>query len=213
MVSYALKSNCQKWFGPVGGAAKAALHCSPGEVVQPFQNGLLNLTTPLKAAGTTTVNGKPVNASLNSALNAAGRSNSIMAAHSGPRATGELRASAANDGGVPIPSNYEYGSTNDALHDYCTFSPDEYDASYGSDTDFRGACARHDMCYEANKYKNGHNIDAYAECNRQLKSDLITVCNNVYSGSDPRRWDYVGIAHMYFDAVVVFHPTEWNHYH
>lgn len=50
-----------------------------------------------------------------------------------------------------IPSNYVYNTNHfrPTLHDYCTASPDAY-----RDADFRGPCARHDMCIEGNLWRS-----------------------------------------------------------
>src|SRR4051812_23740389 len=50
---------------------------------------------------------------------------------------------------VGIPANYQYDPRRGPRHDYCT-SPARQ--SFG-DANFRGPCARHDMCYDSSTDK------------------------------------------------------------
>ena len=70
----------------------------------------------------------------------------------------------------------------------------------GTSADFRGACARHDICYFDVKESGGAS-SGFANCNRQLRDNLRTVCRNVYSNEYWIRNDCV--------VVVTVHPTHW----
>ncbi|GAB6897639.1 phospholipase A2 [Kineosporia succinea] len=93
---------------------------------------------------------------------------------------------------VSVPSDYVYNPDLGSLHDYCTSSPD----SFGS-ADFRGPCARHDLCYEAPG-------DHKAACDSALKSDLVTNCNYAYGSLNPLRGTCQGVANVYYAAVTAF---------
>jgi hypothetical protein len=93
---------------------------------------------------------------------------------------------------VTVPSNYVYNPALGSLHDYCTSSPDSYLAA-----DFRGPCARHDLCYEA----PGNNKLA---CDNTLYQHLGNNCNYAYSSSNPIRATCVSVAAVYWAAVTAF---------
>ncbi|WP_198029114.1 phospholipase A2 [Actinoplanes sp. N902-109] len=93
---------------------------------------------------------------------------------------------------VTVPSNYVYNPDLGSLHDYCTSSPDSYLAA-----DFRGPCARHDLCYEA----PGNHKTA---CDNALRDDLTTNCDYAYSASNPIRATCHGVAAIYWAAVTAF---------
>ncbi|XIE87724.1 phospholipase A2 [Corynebacterium kroppenstedtii] len=79
---------------------------------------------------------------------------------------------------MEVPPDYRYdGKDGDDLHDYCSYSPDQFPAP-GVNADFSGACARHDMCYERVNAGNG----THKDCNDAFERDMHAVCNNVYSG-------------------------------
>ena len=71
---------------------------------------------------------------------------------------------------VSVPSNYVYNpdGPNKTLHDYCSYSPD----SWGK-ANFRGPCARHDMCIQYHQRANR------AACDSALFSDLRTNCSSM----------------------------------
>lgn len=92
--------------------------------------------------------------------------------------------------------------------DYCTKSPDFYYYPGGTSADFRGACARHDICYFDVK-ESGGAPSGFANCNRQLRDNLQTVCRNVYSNEFWIRSDCFFIANSYYEVVVTVHPTHW----
>lgn len=181
------------------------------EIVQPFQNGEVNLTQLLDAAGTIDVDGKPINKLLYDALQAIGSGSigSSASREAGPRA--DVGPMALDYGGVPVPSDYEYDTNLGTLNDFCTLSPDDYNGPGDLDASFRGPCARHDMCYDRNIYENGEHFQlGFMECNRKFKQDLQTVCTNVYTSVDPRRSDCMLTGRLYYDAVVAAHPSEWD---
>ncbi|GAB17642.1 hypothetical protein GOEFS_036_00810 [Gordonia effusa NBRC 100432] len=103
---------------------------------------------------------------------------------------------------VPIPTNYRYDGpgTKDARHDYCSYSPDQYPAP-GRNANFSGACARHDMCYDAADAAN----QGYAGCNNALWVDMTTVCSHQYKIYDLRRQGCLRAADVYWIAVTGSH--------
>ena len=108
-------------------------------------------------------------------------------------------------GGVEIPDGYIYNPKLGSLHDYCTKSPDQFPAP-GVNADFKGACAIHDMCYE----KNDGNASGMRNCDSNVRNNLITVCENVYtSGVDLRREKCIDVALVYYGAVVAYHRDNY----
>ena len=97
---------------------------------------------------------------------------------------------------VHVPSNYVYNPSNPphgdkTLHDYCTASPDQYLWA-----DFRGACARHDMCYDFGwRTRTG--------CDNTFQSNLHAECNATYPSwwQSPARVDCRATANVYYGAV------------
>ena len=81
------------------------------------------------------------------------------------------------------------------LHDYCSYSPDEFPAP-GTNANFRGACARHDMCYQFHQ-KTQHG------CDNQLGTQLAQECTYTYAWYDPRRGPCVSTAAIYWAAVTI----------
>jgi hypothetical protein len=103
---------------------------------------------------------------------------------------------------ITIPSNYVYNPSTThqkTLHDYCSYSPDEFPAP-GTNANFRGACARHDMCYQ-------YHQKSQLGCDNQLGSQLTQECTYTYGTFDPRRGACKKTAAVYW-AVVVVH-TIW----
>jgi hypothetical protein len=104
---------------------------------------------------------------------------------------------------ITIPSNYVYNpsGSHPTLHDYCTKSPDEFSAP-GTNANFRGACARHDMCYQYHqKTRTG--------CDNQLGSQLDQECTYTYtSWYDVRRGACRDTALIYWAAVTL--NTAWT---
>ncbi|MBS3695692.1 phospholipase A2 [Rhodococcus qingshengii] len=178
-----------------------------GDVVQNFQTGQINLTQTLDNAGSAELVGKQVNQILLDALERYAADNGFDLEEVLNGSGSGMAQRSSNDGGISVPANYIYDPDLGSLHDYCTSSPDQF-PSPGTNADFSGGCARHDMCYEANE----GNSAAYVECNRQFKDDLLTVCDNVYSGG----WSVVTrnacktTARSYYEVVVLRHPSEWG---
>jgi hypothetical protein len=98
---------------------------------------------------------------------------------------------------ITIPSNYVYNPSLGSLHDYCTLSPDYYRPLGAPNADFRGPCARHDMCYEA----PGNNKSA---CDTAFRNNLIHMCDNTYGSVNPIRYTCRTVAEGYYLAVVTF---------
>lgn len=96
---------------------------------------------------------------------------------------------------VTVPSNYVYNPKLGSLHDYCTDSPDEYPNPYGDNADFRGPCARHDLCYGSHTDKK--------VCDVNLFRDMSTNCEYYYSWYNPVRYSCLDTAAIYFAVVVV----------
>lgn len=112
------------------------------------------------------------------------------------------QAEAKKDSSAPfvtIPPNYVYNPSAGALHDYCTDSPDKFPNPLGRDADFRGPCARHDLCLEAKAVPN-------STCNARLRDDLITNCKQTYGRWNPIRIDCIDTAFIYWAAVKKANP-------
>jgi hypothetical protein len=102
-----------------------------------------------------------------------------------------------------IPGNYVYNKDatyQKTLHDYCTKSPDEFSAP-GDNANFRGPCARHDLCYQ-------YRQQSRSGCDDQLFRHLENECTYQYAGYDPRREGCTATAEIYY--VVVQLNTLWN---
>ncbi|OZD06502.1 hypothetical protein CH275_09795 [Rhodococcus sp. 06-235-1A] len=175
-----------------------------GDLVQGFSNGEINLTQLMRNAGNIAIAGKQVNNILAESLRQYAERNGFDLDEVLGEGSGTARR-ASNDGGVSVPAGYVYDTSLGSLNDYCTNSPDQF-PSPGDNADFSGACARHDMCYEA----NDGNDDAMAQCNTELRENLLTVCRNVYTGTfDPRRSACTTTAREYFEAVALAHPGQY----
>ena len=97
-------------------------------------------------------------------------------------------------GKVVVPWSYCYDPTTSnhrAWHDYCTKSPD----SWGS-ADFRGPCARHDMCLQA-----GH---SHGTCDGPLLNNLKTNCKHSYSWYNPSRYKCEAVAYSYYVVIKAY---------
>ncbi len=103
---------------------------------------------------------------------------------------------------ITIPSNYQYHPNSGpqvTLHDYCSHSPDEFPAP-GTNANFRGACARHDMCYQ-------YHQQTQHGCDNSLFVNLGAECTYTYAWYDPRRGACVDTAAIYWAAVTAH--TYW----
>ncbi len=98
---------------------------------------------------------------------------------------------------ITIPANYVYNPNAKrarSLHDYCTKSPDAY-RPVGKDADFRGPCARHDMCIQYRQVKR-------STCDSRLLADMKSECRWTYKHSwDPRRGVCLSTAYTYWLVV------------
>jgi hypothetical protein len=112
-------------------------------------------------------------------------------------------------GGAPfvsVPHRYVYNPDKGSLHDYCTDSADEFDPFPSQQTpdvlvaDFRGPCARHDLCYQ--DHKRGKSA-----CDHGLLDDLITNCRYQYQHRTHHRGLFRKCqteAHVMYQAVTHF---------
>lgn len=113
----------------------------------------------------------------------------------------QSRLEAGPDGGmvllayVGVPSNYVYNPALGSLHDYCTASPDEFPNPVGPNANFRGPCARHDLCY------GGGTISKFT-CDNRLYSDMVSNCDYYYPWYNPARAACRTTAEIYWIAVV-----------
>ena len=98
-------------------------------------------------------------------------------------------------GFVSVPAHYVYNPALGALHDYCTASPDEFPNPFGANADFRGPCARHDLCYAGSTSE--------FTCDNRLYSDMVENCEFYYAWYNPVRAACFDTAAIYWAAVVV----------
>jgi hypothetical protein len=96
---------------------------------------------------------------------------------------------------VSVPSHYVYNPALGSLHDYCTASPDEFPNPFGSNADFRGPCARHDLCYAGSTSE--------FTCDNRLWSDMMENCSHEYGWQNPVRYACYETADIYWAAVVI----------
>lgn len=185
-----------------------------GETVQDFQRGSINVTQKIRTAGVTQINGKDYSNLLLTYLGESIAVNAPLAAQGATPYTATT-TSKYDNGGVSIPSRYIYDPSQGNLHDYCSYSPDFFDPTASPNypyieraviADLRGACARHDLCYERYDADSGMR---YA-CNRQFEKDLLTMCSNVYADAPRNLPSCRRNARMYYDVVVVAHPSHWE---
>jgi hypothetical protein len=106
-----------------------------------------------------------------------------------------LGAAASGLTKVTVPANYVYNPALGYLHDYCTDSPDEFPAPAAPNADFRGPCARHDLCY-------GGSTDQFV-CDNALRKDMYTNCSYYYSAFSLLRPLCKATADLYWAAVVI----------
>jgi hypothetical protein len=94
---------------------------------------------------------------------------------------------------VGVPSNYVYDPSRGPLHDYCTKSPDEFPNPVGKNANFRGPCARHDLCLGTRT--------ARRTCDSRLRTDLQTNCIATYGRFNPARSACLDTALVYWAVV------------
>lgn len=182
-----------------------------GDIAQDFQGGTVNLSQEIHTAGTSTYLGKEVSNLLISSLT---RRLGVLPPSSSAADTNVSQLASQerpNNGGVSIPPypQYIYNPDLGGLNDYCTWSPDIFKSALAEDADFAGACARHDICYR-NLNNTGGTSAQYANCNRQFKDNLLTVCRNVYANHATVRQTCITTARTYYEAVVAKHPSHWS---
>lgn len=107
--------------------------------------------------------------------------------------SGEIGISAVTF--VTVPWNYVYKPSLGSLHDYCTASPDEFPNPFGANANFRGPCARHDMCYAGS-------TSAWT-CDVNLRENMRINCRHAYAWYNPTRAVCYDTANIYFAAVVL----------
>ncbi|WP_116450766.1 hypothetical protein [Blastococcus litoris] len=96
---------------------------------------------------------------------------------------------------VGIPSNYVYNPKLGTLHDYCSYSPDEFPSPVGANANFRGPCARHDLCYAG--------TTSEFTCDNRLRADMRSNCEYTYAWYNPMRGLCYDTANVYWAAVVL----------
>lgn len=97
---------------------------------------------------------------------------------------------------VDVPSHYVYNPALGARHDYCTNSPDQFPNPAGSNADFRGPCARHDLCYDDGT------ISKFT-CDNRLLAHMYENCEHEYAWYNPTRPVCKETAEVYWAVVVV----------
>lgn len=97
---------------------------------------------------------------------------------------------------IGIPSGYVYNPAQGWAHDYCTYSPDEFNVA-GNKVDFRGPCARHDMCYMKKKCRS-------KACDVTLRENLKTNCRVQLNALNPLRAVCLATADVYYNAVTAW---------
>lgn len=95
---------------------------------------------------------------------------------------------------ISIPPDYVYDPSQGTLHDYCSYSPDYFPAVGDDNADFRGRCARHDICY-------GIGADQFG-CDTELRANLNENCRAQYGFFHSNRAACEGTANVYFVVVV-----------
>lgn len=106
-------------------------------------------------------------------------------------------------GKVVVPSNYCYDphtSNHTGWHDYCTDSPDAVYVSSGAPfgvgsgtVDFRGPCARHDMCLQSSH--------SHSKCDGPLLSNMKTNCSQRFASYNPARYKCDAVAYTYYLVI------------
>lgn len=119
------------------------------------------------------------------------------ASHAGLQCRNHAAESKPVKGKVVVPSNYCYDpdTTNHrGWHDYCTSSPDSVYAGTGV-VDFRGPCARHDMCLQASR--------SHSKCDGPLYNDMIKNCDQRFAWYNPSRAVCHRVAATYYAVIKV----------
>lgn len=93
---------------------------------------------------------------------------------------------------VTVPSNYCYNpnaTKNKTLHDFCTKSPDGW-----YNANFKGPCARHDLCIEGKKVKR-------SSCDSTFRGHMLSECEKSFGSLNPLRYQCKTIALSYYAVV------------
>ncbi|MFD6101169.1 hypothetical protein ACFWFQ_00750 [Nocardia salmonicida] len=77
---------------------------------------------------------------------------------------------------VPVPADYDYDPSLGPVHDYCTIVGNDLPG-----VDFRGACARHDLCMET------YGDVGYEACHSAFGVDLVAECDWSFPPDAARR--------------------------
>lgn len=119
---------------------------------------------------------------------------SVSTATSTSAAGGLSVLAAARPAKVTVPANYVYDPKLGVRHDYCSYAPDEFPAPFAANADFRGPCARHDLCYDGDATKRS--------CDRALRRNMFRNCDYYYGRYNPLRAACRAAALTYWAAVV-----------
>jgi hypothetical protein len=114
----------------------------------------------------------------------------------GSNCISHISESVPHEGKVVVPWSYCYNPTTThhrGWHDYCTHSPDSYNSA-----DFRGPCARHDMCLQR--------THSHSRCDGPLLTNLKTNCHYAYSHwyQIPAKLKCYGVAYGYYLAIKIY---------
>ncbi len=118
--------------------------------------------------------------------------------------------STPHKGKVVVPTSYCYDphtTDNTVLHDYCSHSPDSIHFPgwfVGGTADFRGPCARHDLCLQA-----GH---SHGTCDGPLLGQMKQNCRYTFGSSNPYRYSCYGTAYTYYVAIKAYTWYQWIHH-
>jgi hypothetical protein len=109
-------------------------------------------------------------------------------------------------GKVVVPTNYCYDPTTNnhrGWHDYCTHAPDSVYVSSGAPfgvgsgtVDFRGPCARHDMCLQS--------THSHSKCDGPLLSNLKQNCSQRFASYNPARYKCDAVAYTYYLVIKAY---------
>lgn len=202
---------------------------TPVEIAQEFSNGRLDIGELIVNAGLTSIQGKEINNLILEYFEYKGLefpaiSSSLMTTSKDPSQIimTPFRASLCtlkdssqpNFAGITIPNTYDYwGCLNVedrpdpsayGRHDYCTNSADEFPNPLGTNAEFSGACARHDMCMDAMDSAG----TGYGPCHPVFYDQLFTICVENYGPWNPVRTACVDTAKTYWVAVKYSHYRE-----
>lgn len=108
--------------------------------------------------------------------------------------TATVLLTASRPSKVTVPAEYVYDPKLGALHDYCTYAPDEFAVPFAPNADFRGPCARHDLCYAGSTDQK--------VCDRSLRRNMFRNCRHYYGKRNPLRAACYSAAVTYWAAVV-----------